>query len=117
MIMFLAGFLCCWTILGLFCFLADTFNWGIDLYDTWLGAVVCLPLLVIAFPFYVIYCFIIRPWRSVWKPVERKRFDEVMGWGHSKSWQILPRLYLCFEPKARLINKVFFVKVKKDSDD
>lgn len=116
MIMFLSGFLCCWVVLGALCFLADTFSWGIDLFDTKLGVLVCLPLLLIAFPFYIFYCFLIRPWRNVWAPVTQKRFDEVMGMGHSKAWKIFPRVYLCFEAKARLINKIFFVRVQAQKE-
>lgn len=112
MIMFLAGFLCCWVALGAFCILADTLNFGIAIYSTKFVILVCLPLLIIAFPFYIFYCFVIRPWQNVWAPTTQEHFDEVMGCRPSKSWQIFPGLYLCIEPKARLINKVFFVRVK-----
>ena len=110
--MFLVGFAVCWTVLGAACVFWGAFYSGDLVLDDKLCVFICFPILLIAFPFYVFYCFLIRPWRNVWEPVTQKQFDEVMGMGHSKSWEIFPSVYLCFEAKARLINKIFFVRVK-----
>lgn len=114
MLMFLAGFLCCWLIIGGVCCIGDSIDRGVYFIDDAFSVFICLPLLIIALPFYIFYCFVIRPWRNVWTPVTQERFDEVMGKGHSRSWKIFPKIYLCFEAKARLINKIFFVRIKKE---
>lgn len=54
--MFIIGMLIMWFILGGLIYLNDSFSfgWGVELFDGWLGIVVCFPWLVILCPLIII---------------------------------------------------------------
>lgn len=110
--MFWIGLLSCWTVMSFILLLSDSQDW-IAIWSLPCEIILCFPAFVILLPFYLAYAFLIRPWCNVWKPVEQERFDRVVRLGNSKFIRLLPRLYLCFERKAALANRVFFVRIKK----
>lgn len=114
--MFWVGCLCCWTVMGAFLLLADDKNW-IAIFEDWCAVILCFPALAIIVPLYLAYAFLIRPWRNVWNPVERERFDTMMGLGGVKIVRLMPRLYFCFERKAAPANKIFFVRIRRGTDE
>lgn len=114
--MFWIGCLCCWAVMSALLLLADNRDW-VAIWSLPCGIILCFPALVVIIPLYLTYAFLIRPWRNVWKPVERKRFDTMVGLGGVKVIQLLPWLYFCFERKAAPANKIFFVRIRRATDE
>lgn len=108
---FIIGFLACWIILSVFEVLSEKFDWH---YKDWLWWIIGLPVLIIVVPIGVLGMAVIKQWQNVVSPVEKDRWDEIITDFEDKIKYIhIDRFYICFEPKARFINKLFFVRVKK----
>lgn len=114
--MFWIGCLCCWAVTSAFLLLADNRDW-VAIWSLPCGILLCFPALAVITPLYLAYAFLIRPWRNVWNPVEWERFDTMMGLGGVKVVRLLPRLYFCFERKAAPANKIFFVRIRRDTGE
>lgn len=109
MIDFLLGALTMWLLLSIFSLVAERLNFN---YKDWYFYVCTAPILIPVLFFGVLGMCICRPWRNVVKPVEQSKFDEVVALGGFKHWRIGKNFYICFEAKARLVNKLYFVKTK-----
>lgn len=108
---FIIGFFTCWIVLGVFEVLAEKFDWY---YKDWYSWIMGLPILIVVVPVGVLCMIIFKPWQNVIKPVEKDRWDEIMSDFEGKVKYVhIGRFYICFEPKARFINKLFFIMVKK----
>lgn len=108
---FIIGFLACWIILSVFEVLSEKFDWY---YKDWHWYITCFPVLIVFVPIDILCVIIFKPWQNVVKPVEKTRWDEIITDFEDKVKYIhIGRFYICFEPKARFINKLFFVRVKK----
>ena len=111
MINFIIGFLVCWVILGIFEMASEHFDWY---YKIWYSWVVAFPVLIVVIPVGVLGFIILKPWQNVVKPVEKGRWSKIVSDFKDKVKYIhIGRFYICFEPKARFINKLFFIRVKK----
>ena len=108
---FIIGFLVCWVILGTFGVLSEKFDWY---YKDWNWYITCFPVLIVLVPIGVLCVIIFKPWQNVVKPVEKDRWDEIItGFEDKVKYIHIGRFYICFESKARFINKLFFVRIKK----
>lgn len=108
---FIIGFFTCWIVLGVFEVLAEKFDWY---YKDWHWWITGLPVLVVVVPVGVLAMVVIKQWQNVVTPVEKDRWDEIITDFEDKVKYIhIGRFYICFEPKARFINKLFFVRVEK----
>ena len=108
---FIIGFLTCWNLLGAFEVLSEKFDWY---YKSWHWWIVCFPVLIVIVPIGVLGMIIFKPWQNVIKPVEKDRWDKIMVDFKGKVKYIhIGRFYICFESKARFINRLFFIRVKK----
>ena len=108
---FIIGFLTCWIILGVFEVLSEEFDWY---YKDWHWWITGLPILIVVVPICVLGMIILKQWQNVVKPVEKARWDEIMSDFEDKvKYAHIGRFYICFEPRARFINKLFFIRVKK----
>lgn len=108
---FIMGFLVCWVLLGIFEVVSEKFDWY---YKDWHWWITGLPVLIVIVPIGVLGMIIFKQWQNVVKPVEKKRWDDITTDFKDKVKYIhIGRFYICFEPKARFINKLFFIRVKK----
>ena len=108
---FIIGFLTCWVLLGIFEVVSEYFDW---FYKNWYSWIMGLPILIVVVPVGVLCMIVFKPWKNVIKPVEKDRWDEIMSDFKDKVRYIhIGRFYICFEPKAKFINKLFFIRVKK----
>ncbi len=111
MIEFVIGFVSCWVLLGIFEVVSEYFDW---FYKNWYSWIMGLPILVIIVPIGVLAWILIKPWQCVVNPVEKDRWDKILSdFGDKVKYIHMGRFYICFEPKARFINKLFFIRVKK----
>lgn len=112
---FISGFLLCWSLLACFLLLADAKDW-ITIFEDWAGWIACFPLLIVGYPFHFIFAILIYfPWRNVWRPVSKERFEEVFQGDKVAYWKLGKRFCVCFDPEAKKFwNKVFFVRIKKE---
>ncbi len=109
---FIIGFFTSWIVLGVFEVLAEKFDWY---YTDWHWWITGLPVLIVIVPIGVLGMIIFKQWQNVVKPVEKKRWDDIttIDFKDKVKYMHIGRFYICFEPKARFINKLFFVRVKK----
>lgn len=108
---FTIGFLVCWVLLGIFGVLSEKFDWY---YKDWHWWITCFPVLIVVVPIGVLAMIVFKPWQNVIKPVEKDRWDKIVADFKDKvKYLHIGRFYICFESKARFINKLFFIRVKK----
>ena len=111
MIEVILGFIICWILLGLFEITAEQYDWR---HTQWYYWIMAFPILIVIVPLGVLCMIIYKPWQNVIIPVEKDKWDEIMNTYKNKYKYIhIGRFYICFEPKAKLINKLFFIRVKK----
>ena len=108
---FIIGFIVCWVILGVFEMASEHFDWY---YNIWYSWVIAFPVLIVVIPVGVLCWIILKPWQNVVNPVEKDRWNRIVSDFKDKVKYIhIGRFYICFEPKARFINKLSFIRVKK----
>ena len=108
---FIIGFLTCWVVLGVFELVSEKFDWY---YKDWHWWITSLPVLIIVVPIGFLGMILFKQWQNVAKPVEKKRWCDITTNFKDKVKYIhIGRLYICFEPKAKFINKLFFIRLKK----
>lgn len=112
MLHFLLGVLVCWTVFAILTLVGDHFNW---FFEDWYLFIFTFPVLLVVMPLYFGYAFLLHPWRNVWRPVEAERFNEIVrGDPKLKTWRLVPRLFVCWQPDATIINRLFFVRIRRE---
>lgn len=85
---FISGFVLCWSLLACFLLLADAKDW-ITIFEDWAGWIACFPLLIVGYPFHFIFAILIYfPWRNVWRPVSKERFEAVFQGDKVAYWKL-----------------------------
>lgn len=108
---FIIGFLTCWVLLGIFEVVSEYFDW---FYENWYSWIMGLPILIVVVPVVVLCMIVFKPWQNVIKPVEKDKWDKIVAdFKYKVKYVHIGRFYICFEPKARFIDKLLFIRVKK----
>lgn len=109
--LFAFGFLTRWAIISIIMTIGDLFDW---IYEDWFYNIVCAPIIV---PFVVIGTMVMllfNPWRNVIRPVEEEHLKSVLSEGRTKFIRATKHFWICFELKAPITKKLFFVRTKKE---
>ena len=109
MTLFILGFMCCCVIFAVLQLLAEKYCWFDQNWYRWLTtATVSVPIAIILFLCMLAY----RPWRNVINSVPRAIFNAEMQRENLKVLHI-GRFKICYDTKAKLINRLFFVRIEK----
>ena len=112
MMLFVFGFICCWVLFAILNILADRYSW-FHTYGYIYGTTspILIPIVIICYLFKIIY----SPWRNVINPISQGKFNAEVARVHMKVLHV-GRFKVCYDKTAKIINKIFFIWVKKHID-
>jgi hypothetical protein len=103
------GFIFCWAIFAVLQLFAEKYDWNFHDWYIWLTtAPISIPIAITWFLLMLIY----KPWQNVIHSVPRGAFNAEVSRGNLKVLHIW-RFKVCYDTKAKFINRLFFVRVGK----
>jgi hypothetical protein len=109
MTLFILGFICCWIVFAVLQLFAEKYDWNCHDWYIWLTtAPISIPVVIMWFLLMLIY----NPWRNVIHSVSQYTFNAEVSRGNLKVLHIW-HFKICYDTDAKLLNRLFFVKIKK----
>ena len=111
---FLLGFIACWAIIAAVLHLAETLDWDQGLVFGIL-MIPMIPVGILIELFRFAGRLFMQPWAHIIEPVDQKTFDTVTADSRVRHIHVMKNIYICINKAAKLDNRLYFVRVKKES--
>lgn len=110
--MFLCGFILSWIIIAIIIFIKENTRCNNIISDI-IDIIIMFPIFIIIIPIYTLCKIFTKQWQNVVTPVDRNRWDNLLKKYDIKYIQI-KNFYICYDKNATWINKIFFVRKKRE---
>ena len=109
MIQFILGLICFWIIFAILQLIVEKYDL---FYKNWYQVLTTAPILLPLAIVFILCMSVYRQWHNVVRSVPRAMFDADIQRENLKVLHI-GRFKVCYDPKAKPINRLYFVRVEK----